>query len=304
MEKEIQEFDNKYGLSFVEDFLMQKENKLYFYIELSSKPLSASQIHVLKGKWIYFSDENCPNGYMTIDYLLNYFDMTCEHAEVRGQNVFFQEVYQEINQAQASYSVDIPIKIDKNRHWLGLRIRRFEKQNVAICSLKDVTPEKNQLEELYLTSYKDSLTGLFNRNTCIFHIDNIAENANVYIFMIDLDSFKVVNDTYGHNAGDVVLKNFVNKLMELVDDNRIFYRLSGDEFLIQVKNYNHQQAEDLAKTILDKARQINYEKISLTASVGIAKYKPEMKNLDVLRYADRAMYRAKERKDSFEFENE
>ena len=298
MDKSIIDFNNKFGMDFVEDYLMALEDRVYFYIELSENPLSSSKIELLSGNWQFF-DKDAPNGIVTFDYILSLFDEKCEHAQVNGVKAVLQELISDINSENNFIRVDIPIKVKGIRYWLGVKIQKYPDKNVAIGRIKEVTSSKTFLEKLYMTSYKDALTGLFNRNTCMMHLASIQKNSNTYIFMIDLDNFKKVNDTYGHGAGDKVLKMVGEKMLELVDDNRIFYRLSGDEFLIQVKDYSFTQAEEFAKEIISKLNEITYEDIRVSVSVGAVKQNDLHDNMDLLRFADRAMYFAKKKRNTY-----
>lgn len=149
-------------------------------------------------------------------------------------------------------------------------------------------------------AYYDTLTGLSNRKSIMDNIQLIIkENKTKFaLFFIDLDNFKNVNDSLGHNAGDYILEKVATKLTSLINENCLIGRLGGDEFIIVQNNISLPcEAKNLAKKICNVLKPpINYEnhEIYVGCSIGISFYPNDGKDLPTLmKNADSAMYAAK-----------
>lgn len=170
---------------------------------------------------------------------------------------------------------------------------------------------KLMAEYRYL-AYHDPLTGLCNRARFKEDLEDLIALApasgRVALLLIDLDRFKVVNDTLGHHIGDQLLVKTAERLKySLVQDTKI-YRLGGDEFLILLADATEEKASIVAKNILDRFQKpffIGKNEMIVTPSIGISIYPDNGANSEELfRYADAAMYLAKESgKNSFRFYN-
>ncbi len=168
----------------------------------------------------------------------------------------------------------------------------------------DVTQRKLAEEHTRELAEKDSLTGLSNRQVVESRLHNLVHQANAtekgfVVMMIDLDGFKYINDTYGHDAGDETLKTVAARLRKFVRDSDLVARMGGDEFLIilnQTKNIAMTCA--IAQKIIDAQQEPieiqpnTFEKVSI--SIGIAVYPDHGDNeLSLCKHADQAMYSVK-----------
>ncbi len=160
---------------------------------------------------------------------------------------------------------------------------------------------------LVTTANSDSLTGLNNRRNMQDMLDAIPENSfantqQMCIAMIDIDNFKRINDTYGHNTGDKVLKSFADILIQMQHENDNFNvcRWGGEEFLIFYQNYS-ETAEDIYR-IFEKIRlqasqkNVNHEnsKIHYTITIGLAFHAAGNSIDDMIKQADDNLYKGKE----------
>jgi diguanylate cyclase (GGDEF)-like protein len=145
------------------------------------------------------------------------------------------------------------------------------------------------------------LTGIPNRRYIVDLIDQALNHSNepFALMMLDLDRFKMINDTYGHEYGDRLLVHVAHVLRATVSPNDTVARLGGDEFLILCpKSDNDGGAVDLAKRILEQfvtSPAIDDIEMPITPSIGIASYPKHGNDRDtLLMRADKAMFAAKE----------
>ena len=190
--------------------------------------------------------------------------------------------------------------------------------NQMTISLRESTVTKHELEEevkrqtmqlekkheqLIFLSEHDPLTGLYNRRAFDKSLENAIVKANrtkckLAILFIDLDDFKVVNDTYGHDAGDAILVNVANRLSNAIRQSDFVGRLGGDEFVICLDLLNNfdilpQKVEQVMQAICEPIA-FNGRELSISASIGVSHFPDSTRNKEVLlSMADEAMYRSK-----------
>ena len=117
--------------------------------------------------------------------------------------------------------------------------------------------------------------------------------------MLDIDFFKRVNDTYGHDIGDIVLQEFVTTIKSTLRADEVFARLGGEEFVILIPHSSQEQALNFAQSLVDiVAIHTIYSddiKLNVTVSIGISEYRESDINAsEALKRADKALYSAKE----------
>ena len=168
----------------------------------------------------------------------------------------------------------------------------------------DISQQMEYQDKLDHTSKHDSLTHLPNRfllSELLTHAMHIVKRKNQYLALlfIDLDGFKNVNDTYGHQAGDEVLTTVAYKMKEIVRESDIVSRIGGDEFVIVASDFkNNSEVIPLLQRLLsDLSSNIEYEgnNIHVSASIGVSFYPQadDIGNEILIRQADQAMYQAK-----------
>ncbi len=163
------------------------------------------------------------------------------------------------------------------------------------------------LQKNYFQANQDALTGLFNRRYFLEYMNALIERIHmteeiVYIFLIDLDYFKMINDSLGHDIGDELLIS-VSKRIELFSQNtHILARLGGDEFMLISKdmkgqNRSEELAYNFALRLLDTIREpyiVGQHQLYISASIGVHKINPQEKDsTSLLKNVDIAMYEAK-----------
>ncbi len=169
--------------------------------------------------------------------------------------------------------------------------------------LEDITEHKRAEDKLRYDATHDQLTGLLNRNAFTNHIDNILGNKSQFeipfaVLYMDLDRFKIVNDSMGHLVGDLLLKEVAHRLSQVIEGHFMVARFGGDEFAVileDIRNLN--ELKQYAKQVLKQLSlpyTLNNETFNSTASLGIALTHSKYTKADeILRDADTAMYEAK-----------
>ena len=160
------------------------------------------------------------------------------------------------------------------------------------------------LDKLWKSANIDALTKLTNRNHRHKAVDAIVANPctnyeRFALLLFDLDNFKLINDTLGHEAGDVVLRTAAKRIKRTPHDAYFVSRLGGDEFAVVLRNPSTQTAiEDVAQRVLHALRRKgNYRGhgVQLSTSVGVACFPDHSTTWsDIFRAADIALYRAKQ----------
>lgn len=173
----------------------------------------------------------------------------------------------------------------------------FKRDITAIKKMEEQI--KKDKEELARLSSIDSLTGLFNRNKFTrlvqYELDqNERYHRDVSVVIFDIDFFKKVNDTFGHNAGDEILQQVAKVAEESLRTTDIIARWGGEEFLIFLPDTNEQQAFEVGESVRQNIAQKITSPTSITCSFGVCQFQREMDLTRLVGLADKALYFAKE----------
>lgn len=168
---------------------------------------------------------------------------------------------------------------------------------------RDITKEKLAEKLIWYNANYDILTGLTNRLRFNNNFEQAIKDAkrsgkSIALLFIDLDNFKMINDTLGHIEGDNLLKQVAERIKHCVRDTDMVSRIGGDEFTVILNNMQDaQQAKIVAEKMLSALRksfQLKNKKIHITASIGISiSPQDSIVTDDLLKQADQAMYQAK-----------
>lgn len=200
--------------------------------------------------------------------------------------------------------------------WLSISVVKKENDEVInyIAVFNDITQRKESEQQLNYLSNHDALTGLPNRNLLHERIKNALNRAKrspkypqVAILFIDIDRFKVINDTLGHSVGDLLLQEVAKRLVSCLRNTDTIARQGGDEFVVLLEQFDDAQKLDIvARKIMDtlaKPLSLPGQEVHITVSIGISVSPEDGSDLhSLLKNADAAMYRAKEQgKNTFQF---
>ncbi|MBF0193543.1 MAG: ammonium transporter [Magnetococcales bacterium] len=227
----------------------------------------------------------------------------------------------------ARYESDFIWKIEsslrENGHWQGELMGRKRDQSLTplwvsistvkdeqntpqnrIAILTDLSEQKEREETIWRHANFDQLTNLPNRRLFQDRLDQALWQASriekqIGLFFIDLDRFKLVNDTLGHQAGDELLKVVSDRLQKTVRTYDTVSRLGGDEFTVIIQNFNNSsELRKIAQHIISTTEQpivLEAGEVSVSASVGIAIFPDDAENSqELIRSADMALYQAKD----------
>ena len=170
--------------------------------------------------------------------------------------------------------------------------------NEVIAIVRDITSRKEMEEKLHYFAFHDRVTGLYNRVYFEEKLQQLTDGNQmpIGIIMCDIDGLKLVNDTFGHQAGDQLLVSAANIIAHCIADNGEVARVGGDEFAIILPNKNRVQVEEFCHHIGERVRVFRSEntQIPMSISTGLSvRIHPEQSMIEVFKAADDNMYRQK-----------
>ncbi|WKY44000.1 sensor domain-containing diguanylate cyclase [Eubacteriaceae bacterium ES2] len=232
-----------------------------------------------------------------------------KHTSMLYQNGYASQVYEEMRKSVSAGKVWQKefrnLKKNGEHYWENISISPVLDADGKISHYvgikEDITERRKESEKTSYMAYHDSLTRLPNRE--LFHDRVILAaasadrfNTRMALMYMDLDGFKKINDAYGHDVGDDLLKAVADKLSHLIRKGDTVARLGGDEFALLIPEFKEiADLEIVAKKILTSLREpLTARKFEITVSIGISLYPEHGKIFDLLlKNADQAMYQAK-----------
>lgn len=281
---------------------VQSERRFRLLAEYSSDLIS---LHEADGRFLYVSPASLSNvGYKATELLGSYLGDYLHPDDHKPVEAFYQ----------ALATQAMPPQVYRFRHkeghyvWLEASVQAVKQQDGSfghyVSSARDVSERKAMEERLEHAAQHDGLTGLPNRGLFLSYLDDSLKEREANpslrsaVLFIDLDRFKITNDSLGHSVGDTLLKEFSQRLCNCVKTHDVVSRLAGDEFAVLLKDLkSHSDAKIVAERIhkaLETPFKLEGYEVFSSASIGMAFLNattttPE----DVLRNADVAMYSAK-----------
>lgn len=226
----------------------------------------------------------------------------------RHDRQFYDQLWLELAEAGSWQGEVWEKKKDGSEYLTGLTISRIKNEQGEtthyIATMADISQKKAAEERIQYLVYHDALTGLPNRALLMERLTRLLSMAkrnqqNVVVISVDVDRFKVVNDSLGHAVGDLILQQLAQRLQAELRENDILCRPGGDEFIIVQPNIVEVNsvvafAEKLIQTVR-RTMWIGEMEFSLTASIGISVYPSDGTDREnLLKNADVAMNYAKE----------
>lgn len=240
-------------------------------------------------------------------------DTECEAAEFYHNctKEYLKEIYAS---GRIELSFTYRRKLGENIiRWVHNEVRFLtDAENGHLCVMftaKDVEAKKREEEKLVMAAQMDKMTMVLNRETAMEYIREALDTKADYrhaLFMIDVDNFKNLNDTLGHQTGDKFLIAMAGEIKNNFRNDDVVGRIGGDEFFVLMKNVSDMpEAKKKAQELLTNIRKVcdTYESAALSVSMGIGLYPQDGKSLEELyAKADEALYEAKHKgKNQFVF---
>ncbi|KLV02196.1 hypothetical protein ABT56_21575 [Photobacterium aquae] len=197
------------------------------------------------------------------------------------------------------------IRCDGSYVWLSMisSLVDWNGERAVQVTLMDITEQYQLRQQLEFRANHDGLTGGYNRQALGEHFQTMLEQAcgcggGLCCVLVDIDNFKRVNDRFGHQAGDEVLKAFSSRCLEVLPEHALFGRWGGEEFLLLLPMCSTAEAVEMANVlcnrIADQAVNVDGMSIGFTISAGVAGVDANLDSVDMLLLAaDRALYQAK-----------
>ncbi|MGZ3159912.1 MAG: diguanylate cyclase domain-containing protein, partial [Burkholderiaceae bacterium] len=230
----------------------------------------------------------------------------------RNDAAFYKEMWDSIRRS-GSWQGEIWDRYKNGKispNWISITAVKDTNNTIThyVCTLTDITARKAAEEEVKRLAFFDSLTGLPNRRLMMDRLQHILATSSRTgregaLMFIDLDRFKMINDTFGHDIGDLLLQQVAERLSLCVREGDTIARLGGDEFVVIMEDLSDNphiataQAKTAGEKIIAKLNQ-PYDLAgniqSSTPSIGITLFSDHKFSIDeLLKQADIAMYQAK-----------
>ena len=240
--------------------------------------------------------------------IYNYTEALVELPYVHSEDqLAFQDFCKALHIGKSNFTFEFRF-INKNREyeWCHVNGNAFSESkglpNLVLGRIVNIDAQKRELDRLRFKAQRDLMTNVFNKKTTMDKINEIIKKGKSYekhaLFVIDIDDFKRVNDTYGHLQGDHVLTTIVNGMVEHFTEDDIIGRIGGDEFVVLMKNIASkeqivQKAESVCK-IFNQTFNYNEEVMRVSCSIGIAIYPMDGSCYEeLMERADVALYEVK-----------
>ncbi len=192
---------------------------------------------------------------------------------------------------------DLTVRLDdRSRDEIGILSRAFDRMTAALQL--DIERRESVEEQLAYQASHDALTGLPNRTEMFSHLEEMLNTSSevVSVLFVDLDGFKEVNDTMGHDAGDELLVAVGERLRTSLRRSDFVGRLGGDEFVVVMPGTSMDAAERMATQVvqtLEMPFTVQNQAATISASIGVACSHDNRDSDELIKQADIAMYRAK-----------
>ncbi len=212
----------------------------------------------------------------------------------------FKDLWKTIREGKRWYSPIKNKRKDGTAYWLEQNIIPVKNEKGEITSYMSVGVDITAKQELERLSITDKLTNVFNRRKLDEELNKEFERAKRYnqslsIMLMDIDFFKKVNDTYGHQTGDNVLQTVANLLKENIRKSDTLGRYGGEEFMIVCPQSHKEEVFLLAEKLRKRVESFVFDEVqTLTISIGVAMNDGDKLAQDIVKKADEALYQAKQ----------
>jgi diguanylate cyclase len=292
-----------------------KYKELQYHSLFDDMGVLAFTIDLIENKWVISNqlEENFGENIAGFQLGISFIEETV-HAE--DKKSFLKKKNQWLSGAPNPLFLEFrTVSANGKIHWNELRTKPIVNSSGTVEKINgiiiDVTNRKEKEENLSQMAFYDALTELPNRMMLKTHLRKVLSRAKrkdheVIILFLDLDGFKDVNDSLGHDIGDILLKDVADRLIACVREEDMVSRIGGDEFIIVFEETGKEEVALIAGRIIQMVSNpyfISDHEVKVTPSIGISIYPEHGDNLDsVVTHADTAMYVAKNKgKSQYQF---
>jgi diguanylate cyclase (GGDEF)-like protein/PAS domain S-box-containing protein len=284
-EEELRENEEKYStvVEKARDGIVIIQDNVYKYVNRAMTEISG-----------FTMEELVDMNFLDI-FAHEYRDLLGHRYEMRLSGEEIPPVYEAKIQTKDAIMKDVEVSFG---------IITYHGRSADMGFIRDITERVKAQEEIRRLAYHDALTGLpnrvlFNEQYTLAQAHAKRHKKGLGVILLDLDHFKEVNDTLGHNVGDQLLQVAGKRLSTLVREEDVVARMGGDEFMILLQEIdNEARVAPICRKIVEVFRKpfmFYGEELHITTSVGVAIYPHDGEDIDtLLKNADIAMYRAKE----------
>ncbi|KGP71670.1 diguanylate cyclase [Pontibacillus yanchengensis] len=262
--------------------------------------------------------ENMSDGIVVIDYEHTLIDINPTAEEIihklthkKPNNILGSPINEVLSNselldayhAQKKHDFEMELNNKDQQEFYAVQIIPiFNNQNHpsgVLSIFSNITDRKKYEQELYKKAITDDLTGLFHRKHFISKATQyLKQYTNITVLLLDIDNFKCVNDKYGHDIGDSVLKEFASIVYNFIGDKGIISRFGGEEFAVLLPGINQEQstikAEQLRTIVEHHSVKLEHDAVMITVSIGIATKNNHKDTFESLyKQADKALYNSK-----------
>jgi len=214
---------------------------------------------------------------------------------------------EELIEHNSTYNRIIEYDLKGKQMWVtaNYELIDYHGEKCILTGIMDITEIRKVEEELSHYASIDSLTGILNRRMGIKKLEELLEEAKeefleFVLCFLDINKLKYINDAYGHNEGDRYILTFCNMIKNKLNEEDIFFRMGGDEFIIVFRNKKKYQAENIWGEFMKQLNERNLQgelPYNIMASHGLFYYRSGMDiDLDnIIEKADKQMYKEKQR---------
>ncbi len=193
--------------------------------------------------------------------------------------------------------IEYSVEVNAEVRYLESRMVLYEEENIMQI-VRDITDKKSAELEIYEMSVRDGLTGLYNRNYFESKFNEIEweEKSNIAMVLCDLDGLKIINDTMGHDVGDLCLKTVATELSRNFRESDLVTRIGGDEFAVVMKNTTAKEIDAIRQKLRKSLRTVKIKNMELPISVSMGYSiadNPGKNQKLIFKEADDYMYREK-----------
>lgn len=229
------------------------------------------------------------------------------------RDIFLSAYNEHINQKTSNYECEYRIKTENGRiKWINSVGKALWDSDGKLFKMAgadtDITEKREAEEKVNKLAYYDTLTNLPNRSRLIEYFNNFIRRPGekLAFIYIDLENFKIINDSYGHRIGDRLLIEVSDRLKRFCNGKMLLSRLGGDEYAITIRDYgSEEKVADIVNDLIlnmESLIRVDGNNISISTNIGIALYPKDGNSFDeLLKNADTALFRATEKKCKYLF---